>query len=76
MKKLLLDEFEVESFVTTPDPEFRVGTVEAHSDGIGGGFTEGASCFFSDCDTCAFTCGPTNNYSCAPTCRFNCTQQA
>ena len=71
MKKLVLDEFEVESFVTTPNSETRLGTVRGHAEG----FTEGASCFFSDCDTCKLTCAETAQFSCPATCRFNCAQE-
>jgi hypothetical protein len=71
MKKLSLDDFDVESFVTTRDPEAPLGTVQGHE---AAGFTDGASCYFSDCATCAFTCGPTNDYSCPASCRFTCTE--
>jgi len=76
MKKLVLDEFEVESFVTTPDSEARLGTIHGHSAEEPADsdftewytctrFTQDNSCMITDCSTCAFTCA---------TCRFNCNQ--
>ena len=64
MKKLVLDALEIESFVTTPEPEARLGTVYGQSVDDGG-WTEGASCNF----TCAQTCSP---FTCVDTCRFTC----
>lgn len=72
MKKLVLEEFDVEGFVTTPESDDRLGTVRGHFDDGIEGFTEGASCFFSDCGTCKFTCGETGTYSCLPTCQLAC----
>jgi hypothetical protein len=77
MKKLSLDEFEVESFVTTPGAEDRLGTVHGHDDGFTEGasctcFTKGDSCFYSDCGTCELSCGQSCDYSCNGTCNVTC----
>ncbi|SOD02496.1 hypothetical protein SAMN05216486_10393 [bacterium JGI 053] len=64
MKKLLLDEFELESFVTTPDLEARLGTVHGRAD-EDITFTDHDSCNF----TCAQSCAP---FTCYDTCRFTC----
>lgn len=72
MKKLVLEEFEVESFVTSPESAAHPGTVRGHSDESGPGFTEGVSCYLSDCGSCRLTCGETAAYSCPPTCQIAC----
>jgi hypothetical protein len=85
MKKLVLEEFEVESFVTTPDSESRLGTVHGHSgeDPVGSDFTEwdtctrftqDNSCMYSDCGTCEFSCANSCAFTCPATCRFTCNQ--
>lgn len=70
MKKLLLDDLNVESFVITPGHEARLGTVQGHAGYEG--FTEPVSCFMSDCGSCKLTCGETAQYSCPDTCAVGC----
>jgi hypothetical protein len=77
MKKLFLDELEIESFVTTPDPEARLGTVRGHDDGFTEAgtctcFTKGDSCNYSDCGTCELSCAQSCDYSCPGTCNVTC----
>ncbi|HYH80442.1 MAG TPA: hypothetical protein VEX86_11620 [Longimicrobium sp.] len=74
MKKLVLDELDVESFVITPGMGARLGTVRGQA-GFEG-FTEPVSCFLSDCGSCRLTCGETAQYSCPDTCQVVCAGEA
>ncbi|SOD02492.1 hypothetical protein SAMN05216486_10391 [bacterium JGI 053] len=62
MKKLRLDEFEIESFVTAPDSDSQLGTVHGQADEFN--LTENATCNFTCAQSCSFTCYATCRLTC------------